>query len=151
MIASRRSQTSLIRSLTVSKSNFSANGVNPCTLKYDRQPTNEYVLAIKAFYNFNSPFNWRLGFAEGISYIETVSNIEQREMDEKGYRASKLMNYLDLTVDFDLGDAFGISDLDESFLGVGIHHRSSIFESSSAFGRIKGGSNYLSVYLQHHF
>lgn len=131
--------------------NNSCDGVNPCTLKYDRQPTNEYVLAIKAFYNFNWPIDWRFGFAEGISYIETVSNIEKREMDRKGYRSSKLMNYLDLTADFSLGDAFDINDLDDVYLGVGIHHRSSIFEESSAYGRIKGGSNYNTVYLQYHF
>ncbi len=127
------------------------DGTTPCTLSYDLQPTREYVLGIKAFYNINWPVQWRLGFAEGLSYIETVSNIEQREMDRKGYRSSNLMNYLDFTVDFNLGDAFNVKSFDELFLGVGVHHRSSIFETSSAFGRIKGGSNYNSVYLQYHF
>ena len=127
------------------------DGVNPCTISYDLQPTSEYVLGIKAYYNFDRPLRWRLGFAEGISYIETVSNIEQREMDRKGYRSSNLMNYLDLTADFSLGDAFGERSIKDLYLGIGIHHRSSIFESSSSFGRIKGGSNYNSLYLQYHF
>jgi outer membrane protein len=61
------------------------------------------------------------------------------------------MNYIDVTADFNLGDTFAANSLNDLFLGVGIHHRSSIFESSSAFGRIKGGSNYNSVYLQYHF
>jgi len=39
----------------------------------------------------------------------------------------------------------------ELYFGIGVHHRSSIFESNSQFGRIKGGSNYNSVYLQYHF
>lgn len=127
------------------------NGTDPCTITYDRQPTHEYVLAIKAYLNVNWPTHWRFGFAEGLSYIETVSNIEQREMDKKGYRSSKLMNYLDVTADLSIGDLFNAHSLDDLFFGIGIHHRSSIFESSSAFGRIKGGSNYNSIYLQYHF
>lgn len=63
-------------------------------------------------------------------------------MDKKGYRSSKFMNYLDITADFSLGDTFGVAAMNDVFLGIGIHHRSSIFESSSAFGRIKDGSNY---------
>jgi outer membrane protein len=127
------------------------DGSNPCTITYDSQPTSEYVIGIKAYYNFQWPLHWRLGFAEGISYIETVANIEQREMDRKGYRSSQLMNYLDFTADFSLGKTFNNASIRDLYLGVGVHHRSSIFESSSAFGRIKGGSNYNSVYLQYHF
>jgi outer membrane protein len=127
------------------------SGNVPCTITYDRQPAHEFLLGIKAYYNLDWPFQWRLGFAEGISYIDTVSNIEQREMDKNTYRSSNLMNYLDLTVDFSIGKAFDAPDLKDWYLGVGVHHRSSIFESSSAFGRIKGGSNYNSIYLQHHF
>ena len=124
-------------------------GDTPLTRTYDSQPTPEYILGIKAYYSFHWPFLWRLGFAEGLSYIRDVSNLEQREMDEKGYRASNLMNYLDFTLDADLGPWL-LKDPDRSlFLGIGVHHRSSIFEQSSSFGRIKGGSNYPSVYLQY--
>jgi outer membrane protein len=129
----------------------SCTGTSPCTITYDRQPSNEYVLGLKAYYNFYWPAHWRFGFAEGISYIDKVSNIEQKEMDRKGYRSSKLMNYLDVTVDVSLGDTFNYQEMKNLYLGAGIHHRSSIFESNSAFGRIKGGSNYNSVYLQYHF
>ena len=129
----------------------SCDGVTDCVLTYNSQPTNEYVLGVKAFYNINWPVHWRFGLAEGLSYIETVSNIEQREMDKKGYRSSNLMNYIDVTLDFSLGDTFGVREMNDMYFGVGIHHRSSIFESSSAFGRIKGGSNYNSLYLQYHF
>ena len=129
----------------------SCDGTSPCTISYDSQPTNEYVLGIKVFYNFYTPLHWRLGFAEGISYIEDVSNIEQKEMDRKGYRSSKLMNYLDFTLDFSLGKVFDNQVMNDLYFGIGVHHRSSIFESNSTFGRIKGGSNYNSLYLQYHF
>jgi outer membrane protein len=127
------------------------DGTSPCTISYDSQPTNEYVLGLKFYYNFYTPVHWRLGVAEGISYIEDVSNIEQREMDDKGYRSSKLMNYIDVTMDFSLGNAFNYSEMRNLYFGIGVHHRSSIFESNSTFGRIKGGSNYNSLYLQYHF
>jgi len=127
------------------------DGTSPCTITYNSQPTHEYVLGIKAYYNIHWPVHWRFGLAEGISYIEDVSNIEQREMDRKGYRSSQLMNYIDITADFSLGDTFNAPSIKDLFFGIGVHHRSSIFESSSAFGRIKGGSNYNSLYLQYHF
>jgi len=129
----------------------SCDGTSPCKISYDSQPTNEYVLGIKVYYNLYWPVHWRFGFAEGISYIEDVSNIEQKEMDRKGYRSSKLMNYLDVTLDFSLGDAFNYQEIRNLYFGIGVHHRSSIFESNSTFGRIKGGSNYNSLYLQYHF
>jgi len=124
-------------------------GDEPLTLTYDIQPTQEYVLAIKGYYNMHWPMHWRAGLAEGMSYIRDVSNVEQREMDQKGYRASNLMNYLDFTLDADLGPWLFKDSSQELYLGIGIHHRSSMFESSSSFGRIKGGSNYPSVYLQY--
>jgi len=112
--------------------------------------TQEYVIAIKAYYTFPLPWKVRFGFAEGISYIDEVTYIEQTEMDKKGYESSNLLNYLDFSLDLHLGDIFG-EKLDQIWLGYSIHHRSAIFESSSRFGRIKGGSNYNSVYLQWHY
>jgi outer membrane protein len=127
------------------------DGETPCTISYQSQPSNEFVLAIKAYYNFTWPTHWRLGVAEGLSYIDNISNLEQREMDRKGYRASNLMNFIDFTVDLSLGDLMGIHAIRDTYFGIGVHHRSSIFETSSAFGRIKGGSNYNAIYLQQHF
>jgi len=111
----------------------------------------EYVIGIKAYYTVNWPTRWRIGVAEGLSYTTDITYIEQTEMDAKGYRSSKLLNYLDFTVDVELGDLFNSKTLQNVWLGYGIHHRSGIFETSSAFGRVKGGSNYTSFYLQYHW
>ena len=111
----------------------------------------EYVLAIKAYYTINWPVRWRLGAAEGLSYASSVTYIEASEMERKGYRPSELMNFLDFTVDINLGDIFNVNALNETWLGYSIHHRSAIFESASQFGRIKGGSNYNTVYIQFDF
>lgn len=111
----------------------------------------EYVMAIKAYANISWPTKWRFGVAEGLSYINNITYIEQTEMDEKGYRPSELLNYLDFSVDVNLGDLFNYKEWNGVWLGYSIHHRSAIFEKASQYGRIKGGSNYNTVYLQFDF
>lgn len=113
--------------------------------------TQEYVLAIKAYYTIDWPVRWRIGLAEGLSYSAEVSYIEASEMERKGYRPSNMMNFIDFSLDINLGDVFSINALNDTWLGYSIHHRSAIFESASQFGRIKGGSNYNSVYIQFDF
>ncbi|RJG47540.1 MipA/OmpV family protein [Motilimonas pumila] len=111
----------------------------------------EYVVAIKAYYTLDLPVKTRLGFAEGISYSTKVSHIEQANMTEKGLKPSKLMNYLDFSIDVNVGDMVNKPALNNLWLGYSLHHRSGIFSSTSTFGRIKGGSDYNSLYLQWHF
>jgi MipA family protein len=113
--------------------------------------TQEYVMAFKGYYTFRWPTRWRFGFAEGLSYVNDITWIESSEMAEKGYRPSHLMNYLDFSVDTNLGDLFGNGALRHLWLGYGLHHRSAMFEAASMFGRIKGGSNYNTLYLQWQF
>ncbi|NIY91883.1 MipA/OmpV family protein [Vibrio diazotrophicus] len=111
----------------------------------------EYVLAIKAYYTFDWPTQWRFGMAEGMSYIDNITYIEGNEMDEKGYTPSNLMNYLDFSFDVNLGDLFKQKNWGNMWVGYSLHHRSSIFEKASQFGRIKGGSNYNTIYFQYEF
>lgn len=108
----------------------------------------EYIAAIKAFYTFNWPTKWRFGVAEGMSYVDSMTYIENEEMKSKGYKPSHLLNYLDFSVDVNLGDLINNRDFDNMWFGYSIHHRSAIFESASQYGRIKGGSNYNTLYLQ---
>lgn len=108
----------------------------------------EYVVAVKAYYTLNWPTKWRIGLAEGLSYIDKITYMEGKSMADKGYETSQLLNYLDVSYDVNLGDLFNKRDWNNIWLGYSLHHRSAIFESSSQFGRIKGGSNYNTVYLQ---
>ncbi|MDB1123499.1 MipA/OmpV family protein [Vibrio sp. kj40-1] len=108
----------------------------------------EYVVAIKAYYTLDWPTKWRIGVAEGLSYIDRITYVEGKSMTYKGYEPSQLLNYLDVSFDVNLGDLFSKRDWNNLWLGYSLHHRSAIFESSSQFGRIKGGSNYNTVYLQ---
>lgn len=114
----------------------------------DQGAATEYVLGIKAYYTLPLPWRIRIGVAEGISYTDSITYYEAESMEDKDYRASKLLNYLDFSFDLNLGDVFCADTLEDLWLGYSIHHRSGIFESSSAFGRISGGSNFNTVYLQ---
>lgn len=110
--------------------------------------TAEYVVAIKAYANFTWPTQWRFGFAEGLSYVNNITYIEETEMISKDRRPSHLLNYLDFSLDVNVGDLFNYHALNKVWLGYSLHHRSAIFEKSSQYGRIKGGSNYNTIYLQ---
>lgn len=111
----------------------------------------EWVAAIKAYVTVEWPTRWRFGFAEGLSYVDNITYIEQSEMDRKGYTASHLLNYLDFSVDLNLGELVNKPSWNQVWLGYSLHHRSAIFEKASQFGRIKGGSNYNTIYLQFDF
>ncbi len=116
-----------------------------------QESSQEFVLALKSYYTFSWPFNWRFGVAEGLSFVDRISYIEQAEMDEKGLEASRWLLYLDFSLDIELGNFFKADLFDDLWLGYSLHHRSGIFGKSSMFGDISGGSNYNSVYLQYHF
>lgn len=111
----------------------------------------EYVVAIKAYYTLKLPVRFRFGIAEGLSYISEVTYVESTTNKSGGYETSNLMNYLGFSVDMNIGDIFRSELLGKIWLGVALHHRSSMFESAQQFGRIDGGSNYPSLYLQGHF
>lgn len=111
----------------------------------------EYVLAFKAYTTFDWPVTWRLGLAEGLSYITNITYIEEKEMDWKGYEGSNLLNYIDISLDINLGDLFNTRSLDDVWLGYGLHHRSAVFGGAEQFRRVEGGSNYNTVYLQFDF
>ncbi|EIP99147.1 outer membrane protein V [Opitutaceae bacterium TAV1] len=108
----------------------------------------EYVLAVKFYYTFPLPWRIRFGFAEGMSYTDSITYYEETSLHRKGYRTSNLLNYLDFSLDLNIGDVVRKKALKDWWLGVGIHHRSGIFETSSMFGRIKGGSNFTNIYIQ---
>lgn len=86
-----------------------------------------------------------------MSYTSKINSLEKEEFDRKGYEPNNFLNYLDFSIDVNLGSMFNARSMDGVWLGYAIHHRSAIFEKSSQYGRIKGGSNYNTVYLQFDF
>ena len=108
----------------------------------------EYVLGIKFYYTLPTPWRIRIGIAEGVSYMDSFTYYETASLARKGKTPSRMLNYLDFSVDVNLGDVFKSKALEDLSLGYGIHHRSGIGGTSPTFGNIAGGSNYDSVYLQ---
>ena len=104
-------------------------------------------LFMKAYY---SGFAWsqkvktRLGLGVGLSAAQRVPYAEI----ESGKTGSRLLNYLDPTLDVSLGDLIGSRALKNTFIGVGVSHRSGIFGTSSLLGNVNGGSNYIYTYLE---
>ena len=106
---------------------------------------------MKAFYY---GFPWcdrvrtRAGFGLGVSYAQKVPFVEQRDQTLRGRNASKLLNYLDPSIDVSVGDLIGIRTLRETYFGFGASHRSGIFGTSQLLGNANGGSNYHYSYIE---
>jgi outer membrane protein len=106
---------------------------------------------MKAFY-YGFPWSehvrTRLGFGIGVSYAQKVPFVEQRDQTLRGRNSSKILNYLDPSIDVSVGDLFGVPKLRETYFGVGVSHRSGIFGTSQLMGNVNGGSNYIYSYLE---
>ena len=88
----------------------------------------------------------RLGLGLGLSAAQRVPYIEVSSQKDKA--TSKLLLYLDPTIDVSLGDLIGKPSLKETYLGFGVSHRSGVFGSSRLLGKVSGGSNYLYSYVE---
>ncbi len=106
---------------------------------------------IKAYYY---GFPWRervrtrVGFGAGFSLGERAPLTEVRDQARRARATSKFLNYLDPSVDVSLGDLVGSKRMKQTYLGVGISHRSGIFGTAQLLGNINGGSNYLYAYVE---
>ena len=105
------------------------------------------------FYGFpwDARVRTRLGLGVGLAYAHRVPLAEQRDQALRGRGTSKLLNTFDPTADFSLGDLLRVKRLRETYLGVGVSHRSGIFGASQVLGNVNGGSNYIYGYLETSF
>ena len=107
---------------------------------------------MKAFY-YGFPWServkTRLGLGMGLSAARRAPFAEV--VSEPGNPTSRVMQYLDPTIDFSLGDAIGVRSLKDTFIGFGASHRSGIFGASRLLGNVNGGSNYVYGYVESAF
>ena len=118
-------------------------GIQPDGLQLNAQ--------IKAYYYgfpWSAAVRTRVGFGAGFSMAQRVPLTEVRDQARRGRNTSRLLNYLDPSLDFSVGDLLGSKRLKETYLGIGVSHRSGIFGSSQLLGNINGGSNYFYGYLE---
>ncbi len=90
----------------------------------------------------------RVGFGAGLSLAFQVPYVEVRDQARRDRGTSRLLNYLEPTIDVNLGDVVRVKALDDTYAGVGVSHRSGIFGQSRALGNVNGGSNYIYLYVE---
>lgn len=82
----------------------------------------------------------RVGIGSGLSYSEHIMEMEQHDQTRRGRGTWKLLNYLDPSIDFAVAR--------DTYLGVGVSHRSGEFGKSLLLGNINGGSNFIYVSIE---
>ena len=108
-------------------------------------------LYLKAFYwgfPWSGRVRTRIGFGGGLSYAQAVPYVEARDQAARGRNTSKLLQYLDPTIDVSVGDLFGAKNLRETYFGLGVSHRSGMFGMAQLFDNVNGGSNYIYTYVE---
>jgi len=111
--------------------------------------TLEITLYVKLYWNIDFfDRRMRVGFGEGLSYTKDVLETEYFEAIADGESYAKFLNYLDISLDFDLGKLISYKPLYDTYLGYALKHRSGVF---GTFSGVHGGSNYNTFYLEKNF
>ncbi len=115
-----------------------------------QHPIYELTLYIKVYYNIDFLDNRvRIGAGEGASYTSGILQVEREDAQAYGDNNSHILNYLDVSLDFDLGRLVRSQALEELYVGVLIKHRSGIF---GLINNVRhGGSNHVGFYLEKNF
>jgi outer membrane protein len=108
-----------------------------------------YMKAFWYGFPWNDRLGTRIGFGAGLSYASRVPYAEVKDAD--GENTSKLLSYLDPSIEINAGDLFRAKRMKETWLGVGVSHRSGVFGSSALFGNVYGGSNYIYASIETSF
>ncbi len=110
----------------------------------------ETVIYIKAYWRFDTlKKSIRVGIGEGLSYTSDILISEYLEATQKEDNNSQLLNYLDISLDFDIGRLLSYKPLYDTTLGYAIKHRSGVF---GLFNNVShGGSNYNTLYIEQNF
>ena len=82
----------------------------------------------------------RLGLGSGLSYSEQISQMESHDQARRERGTWKLLNYLD--------PSFDVRVARDTYVGVGVSHRSGAFGKSQFLGNVNGGSNYIYLSLE---
>lgn len=108
----------------------------------------EATLYLKLYYNFFDEY-FRFGFGEGGSYTSGILFSEYESARDRGDNTSHYLNYLDTTIDFNLGKVIKNKFFNKMYVGFLIKHRSGIFGLVNHVK--KGGSNYNCFYIEKKF
>jgi outer membrane protein len=90
----------------------------------------------------------RVGFGAGLSYAQHIPYSEAIDQQRSGSSGTKLIQYLDPTIDISVGDLFGWKDHRDTYVGLGVSHRSGVFKAVQLYDNVYGGSNYIYTYVE---
>ena len=119
---------------------------------YFQDDVYETTLYFKAYWNFDFWKNrFRIGLGEGFSYTDKILYAEYLEAQSMNPvdNNSKILSYMDLSLDLDLGKLIAYKLLYGTNLGLANKHRSGIFGLINNVK--KGGSNYTTLYIEKNF
>ena len=108
---------------------------------FEKSYGNDYWSVMAFFKAYWTRFPWdaylhtRLGFGTGLSYSEQIGQMEEHDQTRRGRGTWKLLNYLD--------PSFDVRVARDTYVGVGVSHRSGAFGKSQFLGNVNGGSNYI--------
>lgn len=122
------------------------NGLQP-----DSWQLNAYLKGFYYGFPWSDRIKTRIGFGVGLSLAARIPYVEGRDQAARGRNTSKLLNYLDPSIDISVGDLVGARSLRETYVGFGVSHRSGIFGRSQMLGNVNGGSNYIYTYIESKF
>jgi outer membrane protein len=122
------------------------NGLQP-----DSWQLNAYLKGFYYGFPWSERVKTRIGFGVGLSLAARIPYVEGRDQAARGRNTSKLLNYLDPSIDISVGDLIGARSLRETYAGFGVSHRSGIFGRSQMLGNVNGGSNYIYTYIESKF
>jgi outer membrane protein len=113
----------------------------------------EVLAYIKLLYNLDFSGNRvRFGFGEGVSYVNDLLVSEVYDatdpITQQQDPTNRFLNYLDITIDFDIGRLLGVESMKDVYFGYLLKHRSGVF---GLYSGVHGGSNYNSLYLEMNF
>jgi len=113
---------------------------------YTEKNTYEVNFGIKIYW---TQFPWdkyvrtRVGISEGISYVNRITNLERYNLYDKNQ--SNYLNYIDITASLNARDITRIESLENTYIGIGISHRSGIFGTVNG---VDGGSNNVTAFFE---
>lgn len=117
-------------------------------LQEDTWQANAHMKAYYYGFPWSDRVRTRLGLGVGLSYAERIPYVEMRDQLARGRNSSRLLNYIDPSVDISLGDLIGVRSMSDTYFGLGVSHRSGIFGTSRLLGNVNGGSNYIYSYVE---
>lgn len=121
---------------------FFENGYNPDFY--------EATLYVKLYWNMGFTGNAvRLGLGEGVSYAGGIPYVEWLEASKEHDNNSRILNYLDISLDVSIGRVIRYNPLNETYVGYALKHRSGIYGLINDVHR--GGSNYNLFYIEQKF